>query len=398
MEEIDLSIMDRGAATQSAMLNMLAQFEGQYRVHVHLHILPWTAARQELVKFGLYANGPDVSEIGTTWVSDLIAMNTLRMFTPLEVDQCRGNDDYLPASLECTRMAGETDTWAIPWLTETVLLHYRKYLCSSAGINPEKDFNTLTQLNAAAQKLATAGVSIPIALPTKIDRPNLVQDIASWIWRAGGDFINRDGSQVLIDQPEFIAGVRSFCDLYRTLSKDGRKLLEESGIWGAVHHHNAAMAIGGMWVSRPAPENPDSDVASMAVTRLPGIPFVGGSNLVIWRSSRKQRAAFDLVNFLSTSPSIIAFARQTSMLPSHIRAINSPEISETPAHSYLVDSLKAGRSFPAVRLWGIIEERLGTALASILSQVLANQDTNLDDLITTTLTQTARNINRTLTD
>jgi multiple sugar transport system substrate-binding protein len=397
MEEITLSIMDRGPEMHGAIRNALAQFEMQYRAKVNLHILPWTAARQELVKFGLYGNGPDVSEIGTTWVSDLISMNTLRMFTPHEVDQCRGNDDFLPALLECTHLAGETDTWAIPWMAETVLLHYRKDLFQRAGVDPVQGLSSLPQITLTAQKLAAAGVHIPFALPVKENTAIFVQNIASWVWRAGGDFINRDGKAVLFDQPEFIAGVRAYCDLFKTLSSDGRNWVSQFNQWEQVHFHDAALAMGGMWVSRPAVDNPDTLAArNLAVMRLPGISFVGGSNLVIWHKTRKPRTAVDLVNFLSTSPSTIAFARQIGFLPARVRAINSTEIRETPHYTYLVDAVKTGRSFPAIKLWGVIEERLGSALGSIFSKIVTNPESDLDELITTTLSQTARAINRTL--
>ena len=133
MDELTLSIIDRGSSSQAALQTALGQFATQSRAHVHVRFQPWTEARQNLGKAGLPNDGSiDIAEVDTAWMSDVIASGTLRPYSAHEVDQCRGNDDYLPALLECTHLVGETDTWAIPWLADTILLHYRKDLFVAA--------------------------------------------------------------------------------------------------------------------------------------------------------------------------------------------------------------------------------------------------------------------------
>ena len=88
MEEIELSVMQHTAdpaLTANVLQPLLDQFKAQAHVQVHLQCLDWVTDRQELTKMALYHHGPDVSEIGSSLVSEPIAMNAVRPFTPWEL-------------------------------------------------------------------------------------------------------------------------------------------------------------------------------------------------------------------------------------------------------------------------------------------------------------------------
>ncbi len=395
MNDIVLSIIDRGGSSQAALRTALGQFEAQSKLRVTLRAQPWAEARLNIGQQGLPAESAvDVAEIDTAWMSDVIASGTLRAYSAHEEDQCRGSDDYLPALLTSTHLAGETETWALPWLADTILLYYRKDRFAAARINPQMGLRNLAELQTTAKNLGSAGIHIPIALPCRAYPSNLIRVIASWIWRAGGDFIHRDGKHVLFDQPEFIQGVKDYCHLYQTLSPEGRQTLMTTGIQQALLQQDAAMAVGGPWITQPEPAFSNPDLSRhLAISRLPGIPFVGGSTLVIRRGVPFEREALELVRFLCTSPSIIAYARAAVIAPARLRGINSPELLSSPALAAMVESIKCGRTLPAVRQWNQIESRLGQALCGICVQMLNDPYRSADRWIGNILSQTTREIN-----
>lgn len=57
----------------------------EYHIHIRLRRLAWDTAWSDLVKVALYGDGPDVSEIGSTWLGDLGAMNALRLFDKADI-------------------------------------------------------------------------------------------------------------------------------------------------------------------------------------------------------------------------------------------------------------------------------------------------------------------------
>ena len=72
MNEIELSLITV-PLERDAISIMLREFESQTNIHVKLKEMTWGDAWSELVKVGLYRSGPDVSEIGSTWLSSLRA-------------------------------------------------------------------------------------------------------------------------------------------------------------------------------------------------------------------------------------------------------------------------------------------------------------------------------------
>ena len=69
--------MMHGPNIESDMRALLENFEREHRIHVKLTILPWDTGWSELVKYALFRSGPDVSEIGSSW------MPRLRMAAPV---------------------------------------------------------------------------------------------------------------------------------------------------------------------------------------------------------------------------------------------------------------------------------------------------------------------------
>jgi hypothetical protein len=99
-KEIELTIMDRGPKTADYLKPLLDQFEAKNHIHVNFSIIPWETGRPELVKVALYRHGLDVSELGSTWVSDLIAMNALRPFSNGEINSFGGRTDFVSAAYD----------------------------------------------------------------------------------------------------------------------------------------------------------------------------------------------------------------------------------------------------------------------------------------------------------
>ena len=74
----------------------LAEFEARTRIHVRLRPIASQAALDELTKFAIYKKGPDVSQIGSTWLEGLADMDALRPFSAEEVKALGDPADFVP--------------------------------------------------------------------------------------------------------------------------------------------------------------------------------------------------------------------------------------------------------------------------------------------------------------
>ena len=129
---------------------------------------------------------------------------------------------------------------------------------------------------------------------------------------------------------------------------------------------------------------------------LPGVPFVGGSNLVMWRHTRQEKLAFELVKFLTSQPVQAAYSPQARSLPVRLDALANPPFSTDPLYKSVVEALKTGRSYQINRLWGMVEERLIAELNQIWAALFAQPDTDVDALLDRHLLPLADRLNQVL--
>src|SRR5512134_1611738 len=110
------------------LASLVRDFETQHRVHIRLQSWNWETSWAEIMKVALYGHGPVVSEVGSTWVASLAAMNVLRSFTPMETAAMGKAAAFLPAAWHSGLLPGDPNPAAIPWLSETRAIYYRRDL------------------------------------------------------------------------------------------------------------------------------------------------------------------------------------------------------------------------------------------------------------------------------
>lgn len=369
--EIEFSIMD---ANGERIRPLLDRFEAETGIKVRLRLLAWDSAWSMFVRAALYGDGPDVSEVGTTWISDLIGMNALRPFDSAEVAILGREQAFFPAAWKsATRPVGPGRTldriWSIPWLTGARLIFYRPGQLQRAGIDPQRAFETNAALEETVLRLQSAGVRVPWTVPTGYTHTTLL-NIASWVWAAGGDFIREDGRATTFMQPAALQGLRDYFALGRCLTPEVRQLngLEPDDYF--LSNADTAMTVSGPWLFGRARS---AGVGDIDLALPPGASFVGGSNLVIWKYSQHADAAMRLVFFLTQHAAQESYCPVIGLLPVKQDSLERPPFSSDPFWMTAVRALKSGRTFPNIRLWGLIEDRMTAGLSAVWNSVLAGE-------------------------
>ncbi|HEY4722037.1 MAG TPA: extracellular solute-binding protein [Anaerolineae bacterium] len=393
MVELELSIMQHGSDPIGDIRPLLDQFEAEQHIHVRLTLLPWDIAWVELVKVALYGHGPDVSEIGTTWIGNLIAMNTLRPFAPAELDMLGGSAAFLPSSWQSSAVLGEREVCAVPWLADTRLIYYRRDLLDKAGVDVATAFNSPRQLASTLGRLSEHGIELPWVVPNRYAW-NTLHNIASWVWGAGGDFVTAEGRRVIFDQPQARAGMKAYFELYRYLAPEARHL---DGIQSDAFflQRQVAVTITGPWLMLLNRNLNPGAVANWGVALPPGAPFVGGSNLVVWRHTQHEGDALKLVKFLTGKQSQVHNPR-VGMLPVRLETLAEPSFTDNPANALMGQVVRAGRSFPSLRAWGLIEDKLSSAFTQVWAEILESPEPDVDALLGKYLPALAEQLNSTL--
>jgi multiple sugar transport system substrate-binding protein len=133
-------------------------------------------------------------------------------------------------------------------------------------------------------------------------------------------------------------------------------------------------------------------MGQLGVALPPGPSFVGGSHLVIWKHSTRNREAFELIQFLSRPAVQVAHSQNVGLLPARLDALASPPFSSNPLWQLATRALRTGRSFPVTRSWGLMEDRLTTGFAAIWADLLANPALDLQAAIAQRMEPLARRL------
>jgi multiple sugar transport system substrate-binding protein len=369
MVELEFSILLNNLTDAEHIRPVLANFERQTQIKVTLTPILWSEGWLSMANTALRGYGPDVSEVGATWIGNFAAMNALRPFKLEEIYALGGAEAFWPALWQTGVLPGDTQVWAIPWVTFAPFVYYRQAQLEQAGIlDTEAAFANLAAFRQTLEQLSARGFPRSLGLTT-YHFPSVVHEAASWIWSARGDFLNAEGRQVVFNFPQAIQGLHDLFSLAQFLVLPSA--LPESPV-KQVTDGDALITIDGPW--QALRQQRLSAAERVGVASVPGVPCIGGSSLVIWNHSRKAKAAIELVHFLSHH------VPQAIRLPARRQALQALA-AQGAFHRTALMSLERGQTFPTVRLWGTMEEKLIQALVAVWQEVLANPLTAAIDAI-----------------
>jgi multiple sugar transport system substrate-binding protein len=391
MQEIEFSVMEGRAEETHDLLPLLDKFEKEHRIHVNLVTIPWKTAWAQNLKFGIYGNGPDVSAVGASWIGSLASMQALRPFSALEIQALGGADTYFESIWQVGHLINTPSTWAIPWLGDVRTLYFWKDLLEDSGIeNFDEAFKTNVALVETLEKLKQNGYKYPLAITTQAIS-QVLHEAAHWVWSAGGDFISQDGRQVTFNEPKALDGLKKYFSLFPYISPDSLQI--DSGDF--FRERTSPVHIAGLWV--PSNITKTKFKESLGVAKLPGIAYMGGTSLVIWQYTSKYKQAYELIQFLSSQPIFYNQNNQPyNQLPTRREALNAPATQNDPFNRTYLQAFQSGRSFPTLRLWGSMEDRLIPVISRIWAELFANPDLDLDVYLHQALDPLAERLNMVL--
>ena len=395
MREIDFAIFDHGEVALEVMKKLLKQLEADKQVRVNLEIVPWRDSWSRMLSIALYKDSLDVAELGNTWVGDIYRMDALRPFEAHEIQHMGGQERFIESCWDSVIQKGIPqalcEVWSIPWSADPRAIYYRRDILRKAGLDERTAFADTRIFENTLARLQDYGVETPLVLPTVKSRLTL-HNVASWVWANGGDFVDPNFSKVTFLLPESLQGFVQYFRLGRFLPK-GQKT-EETDVNDLFFQGKAAMTIGGHWLLTDPRYTPEM-WENIGVAQEPGVPFIGGEHLVVWKHSRRPELALHLIQFLVNSEAGLELFPLIG-LPASLAGLNRPPFSNDPHYSVLAQSLRVGRYLPVGPLWGMVENRLTEAFPLIWDAVLAEEKPDIEAIVRSYLEPVAKRLNITL--
>lgn len=349
---------------------LLPEFERLHpEIRVEVEQLPWTAAHEKLLTAVAGDSTPDLCQLGNSWIPEFAA---LRALEPLQQRVAASATikatDYF-AGIWDSNLVG-TDLYGVPWYVDTRLLFYRKDLLAAAGYaTPPTSWQEWLVVLEAIKRRAHGerfGVLLPlneydplIALSLQQSEPLLREHDTR------GNFANS----------EFERTFAFYVDLFRRGYAPSVRESEISNVWTEFGRGYFSFYVSGPWnigeFERRLPASLDGRwmTAPLPGPDGPGASIAGGSSLAVFRGSKHQEAAWQLVEFLSRPTVQQRFHALTGDLPPRRASWDTREIAEDPYAAAFREQLERVKARPKVPEW----ERIATEMQLVTERVVRGE-------------------------
>lgn len=381
-EFTELSLCFTPGQESPFLVNLLKSSTNPALSKIQLHTLSlfWGSYKQELVNMALHNKGVDVSQVGFPLTEDLIGMNALLPIAGHLIARIGGQSAFHPTAWRIANRHQEGQLWSMPWMMDPRAIFYWKDMLDQTGISPEKAFTSASAIETTFGQMQTKGIQSPWVLGMS-DKFVLIHAISSWVWGKGGDFISPKGNRALFTQDEALDGIEAFFKL-------GKYMPAENASFSAAQSHafflerKAAVTIAdyGSLEKFRATLSPELR-GLLGVALPPGPPLLAGSDLVVWRHTRKDHDVAHLLSALFSTEIQIKYSQHVGHLPVTLDALENLGEEKDAEMDMFIETLNAGRLFATTKFGGMLELQLAGILTDLWASVAKTPVENIRETL-----------------
>lgn len=342
-----ITVWAMGAEAQK-IGEMVEKFTEKYPdIQVTIQAIPWSSAHDKLITAIAGGTGPDVAQMGTTWMAEFAPIGVFADLSQyLNNSNIISKDQFFPGSYDTNVVDGRL--FGVPWYVDTRVLFYRTDLVAELGYDhAPKNWDEFKEV---AYKLAQKG-EYGLALST-----NNYQEFMPFVWQNGGRIFDEDGN-IAVTEPAFVETLEFYVQLFKDnvapLDAQGTNLFQEfaagrmpmyfSGPWMINLTHEQVPEIDGKWSVALMPEKKSRT------------SFIGGCNLVIFNSSKHKESAWKFVEFMGEAQNQLTWYKISGSLPTNRNTWNDSYFSDREMIKVFGQQLEDARAPLNIPQWAQIE-------------------------------------------
>ncbi|WP_119071007.1 ABC transporter substrate-binding protein [Aggregatilinea lenta] len=255
-------------------------------------------------------DAPDLAAADMVWMPALANSGAL---VPLNAFiEASGTDtsDFYPALLSVNTY--DDQIYGLPVSTNNLELFINTDLFEAAGLDASAPPATWDELAAAAAQCADpdSGV-VGMELYTQPGE-GLTWQFQVYLWGAGGDFLSEDLTQAAFNSE---AGLQAL-NFWLSLIDSGAYTLSD---WGLFGQGQACMVLDGSWMvggmAESAPFNWTTAAMPAPADGQPATNMGGEHAFIMAQDEAKQQAAWDFINWLTSTDVQIEWDEATAFMP-----------------------------------------------------------------------------------
>lgn len=357
-EKTTLSVWAMGE--EGNQLSKFAEnFEAEHEnIELNVQAIPWANAHDSLLTAVASGEGPDVLQLGTTWVAEFAEAGAFLDLSEYADDfPMINNDDFFEGALATTMF--DDKIYGVPWYVDTRVLFYRSDILAEHGYDEAPQ--NWDELHEISRTLADRGDGM---YGFDIDQKDqLVPTI--FAWQNGWEFDEEIGEENF-DDPKFKEAIEFYHSFFAEELvqategvpieqgfEEGSKPMFTSGPWMVNILNDSAPDIEGLWDVAMLPGN-EKDASA-----------IGGSHLSVFSESENVDEALEFISYMSEPETQVDWFEQTNTLPARQSAWDDPELAEDEKLSVFGDQLEEAVAPPVLRQWENIVQDLLSSLERI---------------------------------
>ncbi|OXS58550.1 carbohydrate ABC transporter substrate-binding protein (CUT1 family) [Bacillus sp. V-88] len=337
---------------------MASKFEEENKdISVKIQAIPWGNAHDKLLTAVASGNGPDVLQLGTTWVPEFADAGALLDLTPYLDDYPEFKpENYFEGSV--TSMKFDDKVIGVPWYIDTRVLYYRTDLLKEVGY--DKAPATWDELKDAAGKLNDRGDDV---YGLDIDRNDQITPFI-FAWQNGYEFEGKD--KMNFDSPEF----KEAMEYYTNYFKEGISPTTEGiDIVQAFKDGMKPMFFSGPWminiINDQAPDLKDKWAVAVMPKKETNTSSMGGSNLSVFHNSENVDESLKFISYMNKVDTQMEWLDVSNTLPSRVDAWEEPKLKEDPMLSVFGQQLEDTKASPQIKEFEVIAQEFLSTIEKV---------------------------------
>ena len=336
-------------------------------VSVKVTAIPWSSAHDKLQTAIAAGNGPDVAQMGTTWMADF--SNSFSK-VPENFDM----SDFSDGPVE----AGQVDgvQLGVPWYVDTRVLYYRTDLAEQAGwTEAPKTWDELKQMAQDLQKVD----GVKWGMYQQPSGTDSFIGALPYAFSAGAKLTDDGQTKWTLDTDEMKEALDFTSSLYKEgIADPNADVNPGANITNFVSGEAPMMFEGPTAVSQInelGGEGFENKYTTVTLPSMDGssdaVSFVGGCDLVVFKDSANKQAAWKFIQWASQPEVQAEWYKLSSDLPSSQKAWQDDALTSNDKLVAFGDQLKSTMAPPALATWA----QVGSAGDRVVEQINKGQTT-----------------------
>lgn len=345
-------------------------FKDRTGATLKVEVQPWDGAHDKFVTSMSGGTGPDVAEVGTTWVPEFADAGGLDPLTK-DVKDAGIGEGLVQGLVDAGTL--DDELYGMPWYAGVRSILADKKILEDAGVDEQPGswddllsmIETLKKKNPDIIPFPIAGGSTFAGMP--------------FVWGAGGDIATESGGKwkAAINSTESVEGLTWYTDLalkHDSSTAAASSWLETDSL-AAFQQGKVAMFITGSWVPATIKADDEKLFDRLTAFTIPAKDkavapsFLGGSLLCRFTDTEEPELAFELIKLMSTGEFATQWAKDTNYFPGEQKALDQVVADGDALTKVFAQQMtEGGTTVPVTPAWGQIEGK--KTLSTLFSDIL----------------------------